>query len=83
MFFTVMEAEQLIRNAQLQDTVNCNCIYTCTLHDVMEINNTKPRQNSVVWRAAECHCQAVGFLLRNYSKIKININLSHFQNLTG
>ncbi len=43
------------RNVPLQDTVNCSCIYTCTLHGVMEIINAMPCQNSEVWRAAECH----------------------------
>jgi hypothetical protein len=29
------------------------------------------------------YCQAAGFLVPIYSKIKININISHFLNLTG
>jgi hypothetical protein len=34
-----------------------------TLHDVMEIINGGPCQNSVLWRAAECHCQVADFML--------------------
>jgi hypothetical protein len=35
----------------------------CTLQDLIEITNGKPRQNSVLWIAAECHCQVADFLL--------------------
>jgi hypothetical protein len=46
-------------NAQLQVTVTISC-RLCTLHDVMEITNGQPlqntSQNSVFWGGAECHC---------------------------
>ncbi len=37
----------LSRNVPLQDTVNGSCIYTCTLHGVMEIINTKPHARTL------------------------------------
>ncbi len=61
----------LSSNVQLQAIVNCSCI--CLLHDAMEITNAKLCQksveNSVVWRAAECHCRAARFLLHISLKI--------------
>ncbi len=52
-----------IGNAQLKATVNCSCWSICTFHDVLEISHVKPFQNSVLWRAAECHYQVAEFLL--------------------
>jgi hypothetical protein len=61
----------LSSNVQLQAIVNCSCIWL--LHDAMEITNAKLCQksveNSVVWRAAECHCRAARFLLHISLKI--------------
>jgi hypothetical protein len=46
----------------------------CTLHDVVEITNGQPRQNSnqhfVFWRGTECHRQLAEFLLYKY-KIRV------------
>ncbi len=55
-------------NAQMQATVNCSCYNT--LQNVMETTDVKPFQNSVVWRAGECHCQATRFLLHIYFKVQ-------------
>jgi hypothetical protein len=59
------------RDAQLQATVlstktaGIKPLYS-TSHDMMEITNGQPWQNSiqnsVFWRLAECHCQVAKFL---------------------
>ncbi len=44
-----------------------------TVHDVMEITNGEPwqnsSQNSVFWRGAECQCQVAKFLLLKYKRM--------------
>jgi hypothetical protein len=69
------------RDAQLQATACQHKLLTesiCTLHDVMEITNGQPWQNSVFWREAKYHCQVVHFLLHEYKRmIKIKFRASN------
>jgi|688.fasta_scaffold1737661_1 hypothetical protein len=66
------------RDAQLQATVNKSCwhkasILFTTVHNVMEITNGQPLQNSIQYsvfpRRAECHCQVAEVLLHKYKRM--------------
>jgi hypothetical protein len=68
-----------------EEMLNCKLLSTqaaasysiCILHDVMEIANGQPWQNSSQnWRGAECHCQVNDFLLHKINEwLKVSLEL--------